>query len=504
MSAMVIILTVGCSPESSQKVKEDYTQIPFIGDYEGTLISSTGEESNLSAQVIAYEDGKYQVNLLSGFDSREPVIAVLQGQLNGKKVNLTGVSDDGSQWLATIEGSHFTGKQSSENKSGSFNLTHIFRLSPNLNKQAPDDAIVLFDGTNLDQWQHVPDAVGCINLSRQFGSKKGVVYLKSEIWSEKAASFVLELGSNDAIKVWLNEKELLSRYVLRGAAPAQEKVGIRLLEGWNSLLLKITNAGGSWGTFVRIVDENGKTTDSIFEKDESSPDGKSNKDLIAKEYYLTSFYLAGPYLEEGMKPEELFKNPFPPEKNPHAEIKWQKHIFRNVDYSAKWSLKKGFFEVFPGSGSLISKKQFSDFKLHLEFRSPFMPEEKEQGRGNSGVYLQGFYEVQVLDSYGLEGADNECGGIYKTARPLVNMCAPPMQWQSYDITFRAPRFNDKNKKMENARLTVNHNGTLIHDDIKIPNPTGGSIAADIRKSGGIMLQDHSDKVQYRNIWLIEK
>ena len=96
-------------------------------------------------------------------------------------------------------------------------------------------------------------------------------------------------------------------------------------------------------------------------------------------------------------------------------------------------------EVIRDTGSIVTKKKFSDFKLHLEFRTPFMPEKHGQARGNSGVYLQGRYEVQVLDSYGLEGLDNECGGIYKVGRPLVNMCAPPLQWQTYDITFRAPR-----------------------------------------------------------------
>ena len=107
--------------------------------------------------------------------------------------------------------------------------------------------------------------------------------------------------------------------------------------------------------------------------------------------------------------------------------------------SVQWELLKGgAMEVKKGTGSIVTKKKFADFKLHVEFRTPFMPDARGQGRGNSGVYLQERYEVQVLDSYGLEGKDNECGGIYKIGAPMVNMCAPPTQWQTYDITFYAP------------------------------------------------------------------
>jgi hypothetical protein len=159
-------------------------------------------------------------------------------------------------------------------------------------------------------------------------------------------------------------------------------------------------------------------------------------------------------------------------------------------------------EVVPGGGSLITKQKFTEYFLHVEFRSPFMPNETGQGRGNSGVYNQGRYEVQILDSYGLEGEDNECGGIYKIARPLVNMCAPPMQWQTYDITFSAPRFGSNAEIMEGARLTVIHNDVLIHDNLEIPGPTGGAMG-ELDQAGPIMLQDHGDPVQFRNIWLIE-
>jgi len=169
----------------------------------------------------------------------------------------------------------------------------------------------------------------------------------------------------------------------------------------------------------------------------------------------------------------------------------------------RWKLlPDGAMEVAPGSGSIVTKKKFTDFKLHIEFCTPFMPDARGQGRGNSGVYLQGRYEIQVLDSYGLEGRDNECGGIYTVAAPLVNMCAPPMQWQSYDVVFHAPRFDTSNKTKD-ASVTVMHNGVTIVCQKQIPGPTGGALDSNVNQPGGIYLQDHGNPVQFRNIWLAE-
>ena len=170
---------------------------------------------------------------------------------------------------------------------------------------------------------------------------------------------------------------------------------------------------------------------------------------------------------------------------------------------AKWKLVADAMEVVPKTGSIITKKKFRDYMLHMEFRSPFTPALQGQKRGNSGVYHQCHYEVQILDSYSLEGRDNECGGIYKVAVPRVNMCAPPGQWQSYDIIFHAPRFNADGNKTKNARITVIHNGVIIHDNQQIPLPTGGALDKKETEYGSLMLQDHGDKVQYRNIWLVE-
>ncbi len=145
---------------------------------------------------------------------------------------------------------------------------------------------------------------------------------------------------------------------------------------------------------------------------------------------------------------------------------------------------------------------FKDFLLHLEFRLPFLPEQKGQDRANSGVYIQNRYEIQILDSFALEGSKNQCGSIYEFRPPEVNACLPPEQWQSFDIEFRSARFADR-KKVKNAMISVTHNGVLVHDQIEIPSQTGYG-RKEGPDSGPIHLQNHGSKVVFRNIWIVER
>jgi hypothetical protein len=162
--------------------------------------------------------------------------------------------------------------------------------------------------------------------------------------------------------------------------------------------------------------------------------------------------------------------------------------------SNSWAIKNGVLEV--GKGNIRSTNKLASFRLHVEFRTPYMPTETGQARGNSGVYLQGKYEVQVLDSFGLYPLqDNDCGGIYSVQKPSRNTTLPPMQWQTYDITF------SEGARQDQPTITVVHNGITIIDQVKVPpavvrSGTGGSEP----NTGFLMLQDHGNSVQYRNIW----
>ena len=166
---------------------------------------------------------------------------------------------------------------------------------------------------------------------------------------------------------------------------------------------------------------------------------------------------------------------------------------------AEWPVKDGILTV--GKGNIMTKDRFGDFKLHLEFNIPYMPNAKGQGRGNSGVYLAGMHELQVLDSYGLKLRDDDCGAIYKQIIPAHNACKPPLQWQTYDVTFHKAKV-EGDKVVAKVRVTVVQNGVTIIDDKEI-DPTPGRIESlKSGEDGPIFLQDHGNRVQYRNIWIL--
>lgn len=177
--------------------------------------------------------------------------------------------------------------------------------------------------------------------------------------------------------------------------------------------------------------------------------------------------------------------------------KWQRQGGGDI----QWKREDGTMQIVPKSGSIMTKRNFRDFMLHAEFKTPQLPPNvKGQGRGNSGIYIQQRYEVQILDSHGEEPTYNGCGSLYRTKAPDKNVCRKPGQWQSFDILFRAARFSG-DTKTENARITVFHNGALIHDDVAIPNKTGAGQpeGPDPRP---ILLQDHGNAVSFRNIWIV--
>jgi hypothetical protein len=175
-----------------------------------------------------------------------------------------------------------------------------------------------------------------------------------------------------------------------------------------------------------------------------------------------------------------------------------------------WILRDG--GVMEASGVDIRTRQtFNSYKLHVEFRIPRDPVNTVYGRGNSGVYLHGRYEVQILDSYGPQAKDpkaihsapaESCGAIFGQTAPRVNACKAPGFWQSYDIEFHPPRFKD-GQKLKHPRLTVLHNGVLIHDKVEVlVDTTGSGLEIDPAQPGPVLLQYHSSPVQFRNVWLV--
>jgi len=345
LSLMLSSCTGSAGPAGNQLIQEAKDSIQSadvaMGDWQGSWKLDDGTDSGpLVAQVIALGKGEYRANCLEEFDKRITPLAVLNGRRYGTEVQFVGKAlRDGAEYevRGVIEAGKFTGTFQDSGNQGSFALERTVRISPTLGAKPPKGAIVLFDGTNFNEWKHP-------------NKKKGEDLVKWELW---------ELNETVAMRV-----------------------------------------------------------------------------------------------------------------------------------------KRG-------AGSIITRRQFADVKLHIEFRTPFQPEKRGQGRGNSGVYLQGRYEVQVLDSYGLEGKSNECGGIYGVKEPLVNMCAPPTQWQTYDITFHAPRLDSEGKQLSKATLTVLHNGVLIHDKTEAGGATTASLGGDAAKPEGIYLQNHGNPVLYRNIWVVE-
>jgi hypothetical protein len=155
-------------------------------------------------------------------------------------------------------------------------------------------------------------------------------------------------------------------------------------------------------------------------------------------------------------------------------------------------------------GSDIStKRKFQNYTVHAEFMLPYRPDARGQGRGNSGFYQVNHYEVQILDSFGLEGKNNECGGVYTRAEPKLNMCLPPLTWQTYDIDF-TNAVVENGKKIAPAKMTAKLNGVVIHDNLAIAGVTGGARNEPEGTPGPLLLQGHGNPLQFKNIWIVEK
>lgn len=173
---------------------------------------------------------------------------------------------------------------------------------------------------------------------------------------------------------------------------------------------------------------------------------------------------------------------------------------------AKWDVKDGILTVTKGQGDIKTKQTFSDVQLHIEWRTPLPAVGTSQERGNSGIFFQERYELQVLDSYDNPTYTNgQAGSMYKQAIPLVDVCRKPGEWQTYDVIYMAPRFNESGRVVTPGIITVLQNGVLVQNAFHIWGPTyyKGSPQYDAHGKGSLKLQDHGNAVSYRNIWIRE-
>ncbi len=211
----------------------------------------------------------------------------------------------------------------------------------------------------------------------------------------------------------------------------------------------------------------------------------------------------GSDLDEWQKPHEGFGR---------GSMQGLKDVIPGISYEtsrgvANWKIENNEMVVAPGEGGIATRKMFGDIQLHIEWNSPVDEGKTGQGYSNSGVFLMGLYEVQILNSYENETYQNgQAGSVYKQHIPLVNASKPPGTWQEYDIIFTAPRFSEKGTLLSPARLTVFHNGVLIQNNVTLSGPTcyiGSPYYIAHRPKLPLILQDHSDPVRFRNIWVRE-
>jgi len=243
--------------------------------------------------------------------------------------------------------------------------------------------------------------------------------------------------------------------------------------------------------------------------------------IIVSALFLTTQGWGQEYLHEGKyKPEDTeFYDPVPPKVTPGENNQPPSDaivLFDGSDLSewesvnggeAEWEVENGMFTVVPKKGAIRTKQNFGDFQLHVEWRSPQEIVGEGQGRGNSGIFLQGIYEVQVLDSYESKTYTNgQAGSIYKQYPPLVNAMKPPSEWEVYDIIYTAPKFDERTHAMiEPGYVTVLHNGVLVQNHSQLQGNTAyiGPPQWKAHGDGPIILQDHSNPVSFRNIWIRE-
>lgn len=319
-------------------------------------------------------------------------------------------------------------------------------------QQTPDSPSILWrDFQTLDQTQ-----IGWIDLTTLDKLSDCCAYARTQLWSNVEQPIQFDLASEDDIKLWLNG-DVVDQH-------DQDMVRTTLSKGWNTLMLEIARDDGAWGFTCRILNPSGSPLLGI----RVDPQARS---LAPPRDALVLF--------DGV----------------------DKSSWRHADGSdLGWRIEQGELVVEPGTDDAFSRATFEDFTLHLEFMYP-QTDPASASNGNSGIYIFDTYEVQILNSYGQPVRDNGCGALYRFRAPNVNVAYRPGQWQRYDIEFIATRWDEAGRKQAPARITVRHNGVLVHRDVRLIRPTGAGSPE--RPGGGpLVLQDHGNRVRFRNIWVV--
>jgi len=267
-------------------------------------------------------------------------------------------------------------------------------------------------------------------------------------------------------------------------------------DGYYRIVLDASGKAGWEGAFAELYGRQFGPEVGVFGRAGGYPWSGNLKNgvLVAKSHYGQYFELKkieSKSPKAGLKPPQgaVVLLPFSPGQKPDMR-RWT-----NGEWKA---MGNGSMQCEPGKGANRTQQAFSNIRqLHVEFKLPLEPSARGQHRANSGVYLLDAYEVQVLDSFGLVHTSGDCGGLYGIARARVNACLPPETWQTYDIAFQPARLDRDGEVIELPRITVRHNGVLIHDRQEIPRKSHPA-------QGPLQLQDHGHKIQFRNIWLVEE
>jgi HEAT repeat protein/archaellum component FlaF (FlaF/FlaG flagellin family) len=327
----------------------------------------------------------------------------------------------------------------------------------------------------------VSDKNGVVHLGRVIDGDNRAAYLTLNVVSDKAREVRFEIGSDDGVKVWVNGKVVHRNDTNRPCTPGQDKVNVNLRKGDNIVLMKIVQGAGNWSAHLRIRNTDSSRVDRITMK------------LSGTRRPGRRIHLIGSDLSNWRKPYG----------------KWEVvgKAAKSGEDEKQLAAEKGTGLLYNGpvgkTSNLISVEEFGDVTAHIEFMVP-------KG-SNSGVYFMGRYEIQVYDSYGVE--ENEyydCGGIYRAiegfeGKPArVNVCKEPGQLQSYDVVFKAPKFDENGKKISNAKFVeVIHNGIVIHENQEVSDPTASGISEEEKPTGPLMLQGDHGPVVYRNVYLIK-